>query len=123
PPRSAPMRSALLTAVVPIALALCAACAATTATVRLTEDWPAAARDYDGVVRDWTRKAQLRATYQEICELVATIKSVEWRAAYAARDASLRGLTGAEREQRIAQARADAAGPYEVAIMLTTWDR
>lgn len=117
------MRSALLTAVLPIALALCAACAATTPTVRLTEDWPTAVRDYDGVVHDWTRKAQLHATYQEVCELVATIKSVEWRAAYATRDADLRGLAGAEREQRIVQARAEAAGPYEIAIMLTTWDR
>jgi hypothetical protein len=109
--------------VLPIALAFCAACAVTVPTVRLTEDWPLVVRDYDGVVRDWTRKAQLHATYQEVCELVATLKSAEWRAAYATRDAEFRGLDGPDRAQRITQARAEVAGPYEIEVMLTTWDR
>jgi len=101
----------------------CAACAVTYPTVRLTEDWPAAARDYDAVVHDWTRKAQLHANYQEVCELVATLKSAEWRAAYATHDADLRGLTGDGRTQRMEQSRAEVAGPYELEVMLTTWDR
>lgn len=105
-----------------IALGL-AACAVSYPAVRLTEDWPAAPRDYDAVVHDWTRKAQLHASYQEVCELVATFKSAEWRAAYARHDADLRGLVGAGREQRIAQARAEVAGPYELEVMVTTWDR
>ena len=117
------MRSTVLPTVLPIALALCAACADTAPTVRLAEDWPAAVRDYDVVVRDWTRKVQLHASYQEVCELVATLKSAEWRAAYATRDADLRGLVGPGREQHIAQARAEVAGPYEIEVMLTTWDR
>ncbi|TMQ26668.1 MAG: hypothetical protein E6J90_04110 [Deltaproteobacteria bacterium] len=91
--------------------------------VRLTEDWPATIRDYKAVVRDWTRKAQLHANYQEVCELVATLKSPEWRAAQAAHDADVRGLTGATRDERIAQARTEVAGPYELEVMLTTWDR
>ena len=103
--------------------AICAACTVTYPAVRLTEDWPTTARDYSGVVHDWTRKAQLHASYQEVCELVATFKSAEWRAAFATRDADLRGLVGAGREQRIAQSRAEVAGPYELEIMLTTWDR
>lgn len=102
---------------------ICAACTATYPSVRLTEDWPAAARDYTSVVRDWTRKAQLHASYQEVCELVATFKSAEWRAAFATHDADLRGLVGAGRDQRIAQSRAEVAGPYELEIMLSTWDR
>ena|SRR5215510_8767736 len=117
------MRSAVLPTVLSIAVALCAACAAPTPTVRLTEDWPAAIRDYPVVVHDWTRKVQLHAAYQEVCELVATLKSAEWRAAYATRDADLRGLAGPDREQRIVQARAEVAGPYEIEVMLTTWDR
>jgi hypothetical protein len=99
------------------------ACGATYPTVRLTEDWPATVRDYDDVVDDWTRKAQLRADYQEVCELVATLKSAEWRAAYAAHDAQIRGLAGEALAQHLAQSRAEVAGPYEIEVMLTTWDR
>ena len=102
---------------------LCAACATTKPVVRLTEDWPATIRDYDDVVADWTRKAQLHAAYQEVCELVATFKSAEWRAAHAAYEADNRGLTGDARAKHIAQARADVAGPYELEVMVTTWDR
>ena len=36
---------------------------------------------------------------------------------------TLRGLVGEAREQRIAQAQAEVAGPYELEIMVTTWDR
>src|SRR5262249_29361163 len=80
-------------------------------------------RDYKAVVRDWTRKAQLRASYQEVCELVATLKSSEWRAAQAMQDAEVRGLIGAARDERLARARAEIAGPYELEVMVTTWDR
>jgi len=104
-------------------LALCAACTVTNPSVRLTEDWPTPPRGYDAVVRDWTRKAQLHANYQEVCELVATFKSAEWRAAFATRDADVRGLAGPAREQRIAEARVEVAGPYELEVMLSTWDR
>lgn len=106
-----------------VTVLLGAACAVSHPTVRLTEDWPATPRDYPSVVHDWTRKAQLHASYQEVCELVATLKSAEWRAAFARHDADLRGLVGEGREQRIAQSRAEVAGPYELEIMLTTWDR
>src|SRR5689334_2344637 len=110
------MRAALF------AVALCA-CSVTYPAVRLTDDWPAAPRPYAEVVHDWTRKAQLHADYQQVCELVATFKSAEWRAAHALQDADVRGLTGEAREQRIAQSRADVAGPYELEVMVTTWDR
>jgi hypothetical protein len=100
-----------------------AACGAASRPVRLTEDWPAAVRDYRDVVSDWTRKAKLRVDYQEACELAATLKSAEWRAAHAIHDAELRGLTGEARAQVIAEARAEVAGPYELELMVTTWDR
>jgi hypothetical protein len=102
---------------------LCAACGPTHRPVRLTEDWPATIRDYGDVVEDWTRRARLRADYQEVCELVATLKSAEWRASHAVHDAEIRGLTGEAREQYIAQARAEVAGPFEFEVMVTTWDR
>jgi hypothetical protein len=117
------MRRAGITALVALVALSCAACTVTYPTVRLTEDWPAAIRGYDTVVHDWTRKAQLRGSYQEVCELVATFKSSEWRAAFASRDADMRSLVGPVRDQRMAQARAEIAGPYELEVMLTTWDR
>jgi hypothetical protein len=100
-----------------------AACGATHRPVPLTEDWPATIRDYDDVVQDWTRKAELRGDYQEVCELVATLKSPEWRASHAMHDAEIRGLNGSAREQQIAQARVEVAGPFEFEVMVTTWDR
>lgn len=100
-----------------------AACGVAHPVVRLTEDWPAAPRDYAEVVGEWTRRAALRADYQEVCELTATLKSPDWRAAHAVREAEHRGLVGDARGQHVTQARADAAGPYELEVMLTTWDR
>jgi len=103
---------------------LLAACTPKPADVRLTEDWPAQpSTDYDMVTFNWTRTAVMRGQYQEVLDLAATFKSPEWRAAHAARDADHRGLTGEQRNQRLAQAQADMAGPYEVELMVTTWDR
>ena len=106
-----------------VAASLATACAVTNPTVRLTEEWPATIRDYDDVVATWTRKAQLRGEYQEVCELVATLKSPEWRAAHASHDAEIRGLVGEARDQRIAESRAEISGPFELEVMVTTWDR
>jgi hypothetical protein len=99
------------------------ACGAAEPRVRLTEEWPGRIDDYDDVVEKWTRKGTLRGGYQEVLELAATLKSPEWRAAYAARDADNRGLQGEARAQLLAQAQAAAAGPYELQVMVTTWDR
>jgi hypothetical protein len=79
--------------------------------------------DYDTVVFNWTRTAVMRGQYQEVLDLAATFKSPEWRAAHASRDADHRNLDGPAREQRLAQAQADMAGPYEIELMVTTWDR
>jgi hypothetical protein len=114
------MRAALLVIVL---CGLCAACGARQPIVHLTEEWPTTIRDYDDVVADWTRKAQLHAAYQEVCELVATFKSAEWRAAHAVYEADNRGLTGDSRAKHLTEARAEVTGPYELEVMLTTWDR
>ncbi|HSK04201.1 MAG TPA: hypothetical protein VK932_23270 [Kofleriaceae bacterium] len=108
-----------------LCLLAAAACgAAAPPPVRLVEEWPTTPRgDYEDVTARWTRKASMRGTYQEALEVAATFKSPEWRAARAEKDADARGLEGEARAQRIAQARAEAAGPYELQLMIVTWDR
>jgi hypothetical protein len=105
-------------------LVMLAACGAATPRVNLDDKaWPARIGDYEEVTQKWTRTANMRSTYQEALEVSATFKSNEWRAADAAKDANARGLVGEARAQRMAQAQADAAGPYEFELMVTTWDR
>lgn len=106
-----------------VVLGMLAACGSAPPAVRLTDEWPARSDDYGDVTDRWTRKAVLRGEYQEALEVAATFKSPEWRLADAERDADARGLTGEARAERLAQARADAAGPYEFQVMVTTWDR
>ena len=103
-----------------------AACGAPDPAVKLVDEWPAQtvpASEYADVTERWTRRARMRSPYQEALELAATFKSPEWRAARAEKDADARGLEGEARAQRIAQARAEAAGPYEFQLMVVTWDR
>jgi hypothetical protein len=101
-----------------------AACGGAEPVVRLNEDWPTTlSGDYRKVTERWTRNARMRGPYQEALEVAATFKSPEWRAARAEKDADARGLTGEARAQRVAQARAEAAGPYEFQVMIVTWDR
>lgn len=101
-----------------------AACGGAEPAVRLADDWPTAVSGkYADVTERWTRRTRLRGPYQEALELAATFKSPEWRAARAEMDADARGLEGEARAQRIAQARAEAAGPYELQLMVVTWDR
>jgi len=98
-------------------------CGASDPPVQLAGQWPDRVGDYEEVTRAWTRRAKMRTHYQEALDVSATFKSPEWRAAYAARDARLRGLTGPALEARMTQARLEAEGPYEVELLVTTWDR
>jgi hypothetical protein len=109
-----------------LVLLFLAACGSTPPLVPLTPDWPRdapASDDYDDVTKTWTRSANLRGSYQEVLELAAVFKSPEWRAVYAARDAEHRRLGGDGRNQRMAQAQAEMEGPWEVELLVTTWDR
>ena len=101
------------------------ACGHAAPPVQLTEEWPAhnTPLPYDDITRAWTRTGVIRGQYQEVLDLAVTFKSPEWRAAHALRDADHRGLTGEQRDQAVAQAQAEMAGPYEVELMVTTWDR
>jgi hypothetical protein len=106
-----------------LVLALLVACGASSPAVRLDEQWPAQPRSYNDVVDDWTRRDEIQNVYQQVLEVNATFKSPEWRAAYAWRDAGHRRLTPEQRDQRMAQAQAETTGPYELELMVTTWDR
>ena len=118
------VRAVVLVAMIALAGSLgLAGCAPTVPRVPLTETWPAQIEPYQDVTDRWTRKTELQTSYQQVLELAATFKSPEWRAARAARDAELRGVTGSAREQLFAQAQADMAGPWEVELLVTTWDR
>jgi hypothetical protein len=106
-----------------VTLALVLAACGGTAAVRLDEGWPTAPPDYDDITSAWTRHTTMRGEFQEAASLDAVFKSPDWRSAHAARDAEHRGLDGPARDALIAQARADMAGPYEIELLLTTWDR
>lgn len=99
------------------------ACAGTDPHVRLTEEWPAKVGDYASVTEAWTRTTSFRDQYQEALRLSAIFKSPAWREAHAVKAADARQLVGDARAQVIAQAKADMAGPYELELLLTTWDR
>jgi hypothetical protein len=101
-----------------------AGCTPPPAHITLVEDWPAKPSDSYGVVTDaWTRTGTLRGAYQEVLDLAATFKSSEWRAAHALRDAEFRKLEGPARDGRLDEAKAEVSGPYELELMVTTWDR
>lgn len=106
-----------------LALLLVVACGSPAA-IRLTEVWNSGPPPaYDEITAAWTRHNTLRGQYQEALDVSATFKSPDWRSAHAARDADNRQLTGAARDAVFAQAKADMAGPYEVEMLVTTWDR
>jgi len=99
------------------------ACGSAAPPVHLSDEWPAKCGNYEAITTQWTRKGVLRGQYQEVLELAATFKSPEWRCAHAELEADHRGLTGAARDQQLAQAQADQKGAYEIELMITTWDR
>jgi len=104
-------------------LVVIVACGGTPPKVRLDEGWPQQPPDYGDTTETWTRHTTLRGELQEALDLSAIFKSPDWRAAHAARDAKHRGLAGAARDAVLAQAQADMAGPYELELLVTTWDR
>jgi hypothetical protein len=104
-------------------IAIVTACGTAPPRVPLDDTWPAHVGNYLRVTETWTRHAQLHGEYQQVLDLEATFLSPEWHAAHARRDADNRGLEGEARQARVMQAQADAAGPYEIELLVTTWDR
>ena len=97
-------------------------CARAPGRVSLRPDWPAQPDSYKRAYRDWTRHGLVRSHYQEVLKVYATFKSPAFRAAYAARKAQDASLSATEAESLEAAERAAAAGPYEVQLLVTTWD-
>jgi hypothetical protein len=107
-----------------VGVAVVAACGPPPPPIVLAEDWPAAAPgSYKAVTTVWTRTATLRGAYQEVLDLAATFKSAQWRYVHALRTAQDRGLAGNQLTETLDAARADVSGPYEVELLVTTWDR
>jgi hypothetical protein len=117
------MKRAIVIAIGSIVVAACAT--KPPPRVPLCECWPdEVAGDYDSVTKRWTRDGSLRGEYQEVLDLSAVFMSPEWRAIHAAREAKQRGLVGEQREQLFANAKKAAlADPFEVELLVTTWDR
>jgi hypothetical protein len=85
--------------------------------------WPATAGDYETVSESWTRSGSLRAEYQLVAEVHATIKAPPWRAAYVAWQARQRKLGDGARAELDARERQAESEVFEVVVILTTWDR
>ena len=78
---------------------------------------------YERVTSKYTRKGEMRQRYQEALTVAVTLKTLEWRQAFAQKTAKDRGLEGAALQQHLAQAQADDAGPLEFQLVVVTWDR
>lgn len=116
------LRTCALALSISSSLTLAAACGGAQP-VSLTNEWPSQAGSYKSVTEAWTRNDSLSASYQQVLSVHATMLSPEWRAAHAQRDAELRGLGPAARDELFVKAKADAAGPWQFELLVTTWDR
>jgi len=110
---------------VALVIGILVGCGRTVPNVRLTDEFPETPPEdeYEDITRKWTRMTHLGGVYQESLEVTGIFKSPEWHAAHADRLANHRGLVGEARKLHMQQAKADAAGPYEVELLVTTWDR
>ncbi len=116
----ATVRAALLALAAATAVA---ACGSTPGPVPLSASWPERSGEYEDVTAAWTRRAVLRGQYQQVLELYGTFRSPTWRAAYAEREARIRKVEGAARDALFAKAKLAAEGDYEIALVVTTYDR
>ncbi len=94
--------------------------------VDLAGAWPepaAAAQPFRKVDRAWTRRAVLRAGFQQVLDVHATLRSPAWRAAWAEREIRVRGLPATEADGVRAAARTAAEGDYEFTLVVVTYDR
>ena len=94
--------------------------------VDLAGAWPeptAPRQPFAKVDRAWTRRAVLRAGFQQVLDVHATLRSPAWRAAWAEREIRVRGLPATEADGVRAAARAAADGDYELTLVVVTYDR
>lgn len=107
------------------ALALAGCAAVRPPLVDLSGTWPdgARARDFSRIDRHWTRRAVLRAGFQQVLDVHATLRAPAWRAAWAERDIEVRDLSAPDAEAARAAARVAADGDYEVTLVVVAYDR
>ena len=94
--------------------------------VPLGHGWPATpptAHDFKKIDRQLTRHATLRAGFQQVLDVHATLRTPAWRAAWAEREIEVRALPPAEADALRAEARAAAEGDYEVTLVVVAYER
>jgi hypothetical protein len=96
------------------------ACAATPPHVNLGAGWPQAAPDYRTAHQRWTRRGGYSDEFARVIEAAATLKSPEWRAAYA-RERARRQRMGPEAEaELVATERAEAEAHIDIELIVAT---
>ncbi len=113
----------MIRAVAVVLAVVLAGCPKAPTPVQLGGEWPATAGDYGDRTAAWTRRAQIRADYQQVAEVFATFKSPEWRTAWVERRASRGKLSEQSKAELLAAERLADEEAWEVVIVLTTWDR
>ena len=94
--------------------------------VALDGAWPSeplTADDFKKIDRQLTRHAILRAGFQQVLDVHATLRTPRWRAAWAEREIAVRALPEADAVGLRAEARAAAEGDYEVTLVVVAYER
>ena len=100
-----------------------AGCAGTPTRVSLGE--PAAAPkadDYVGELKKWTRHAQIRSDFDEALDVNATLRSPEFREAYAAKYIEIYRIPAESQARVRGELIADGADTYELHVETSTHD-
>lgn len=108
-----------------VALALAGCASVLRPPVALDGAWPASAPTAAGfkkIDRQLTRHEILRAGFQQVLDVHATLRTPLWRAAWAEREIEVRALPAAEAEGLRAAARATADGDYELTLVVVAYE-
>lgn len=98
-------------------------CAGTPTRVSLAEPAaPPTARDYVDQLKKWTRHAQIRSDFDEALDVDATLRSPEFRAAYAAKYVQIYRIPEESQARVRGELIADGADTYEFHVETATHD-
>lgn len=104
-----------------VALLALAACAGP-GPITLTDSWPTRTRDYDDVVRDWTRTGSLMRDFETVITVDATFESPEWRAAYVAERTRREKLPASDTAALLSAQKQANAESYAFELLVSTHD-
>jgi len=105
---------------VALVILMATACAGAPPAVHLDGNWPERAPDYRDATRAWTRKTVVWRELQQVCDVSATLKSAEWRAAFVAEQARRTRMSRDAANMLAASERAAADAGWEVELLLAT---